>query len=135
MYGIARCYRYKRTGGYVKDDLLEDPMGHASDDITQEQRDNRKKSSKTSTTNASAFDNPVYDSGVLNLDEVEMIGYETKLSSDADSEQAFKASLDDYQLGGGMIKPTLEFDADTNDADAADDGDSKKPALYVYEKL
>ena len=122
----------------MKDDLLEDPMGHESDGITQEQRDNRKKSSKTSTTNASAFDNPVYDSGMLNLDESEIIGYETKLqlSSDEDSEQVFKASLDDYQLGGGAIKPTLEFNGDTiDDTPAEDDSDGKKPALYVYEKL
>ena len=128
----CRYIRFKRSGhGYIKDDLLEDPAGHTPDNLTQEQRSNLKKSKKTSTTNTSAFDNPVYDTNALNLDEVEMIGYETKLSGDVDNEQVFRPSLDDYELGGGMVKPTLEFDVDMN----VDEDGGKNPALYEYEKL
>lgn len=125
MYFAFSYRRYKRTGGYAKDDLLEDPLGHEADDITHEGRSNPKGGS----TKSSTFDNPVYDSHHLNDDEVQMIGYEAKLS-DGD-EQLFKPSLDEYQLPGETHKPQLDYDVDAEDVDQ----DEEKMPQYKYGKL
>ena len=130
--------KYKRTGGYAKDDLLEDPLGHehAYDDITHEGRDSPKKSTISTEPGTTTFDNPIYDSHNLEEREVEMIGYETKLS-DTD-EQSLKAALDDYQPhGDNMREPSLDYDLDTDEAEAIRGGrdEDKTPALYKYDKL
>ena len=133
---LTYMYRYmrrKRTGGYTKDDLLEDQMPE-SEDITQQERSDPKKSTN-SMANMSAFDNPVYDSHTLKPDEVEMIGYETKPEIPDDDKQVFKPELDDYQLPGEIIKPRDEFDLNTYDMEDVYHDDGEAPALYEYEKL
>lgn len=68
---IFFCYRYvrrKRSGGYRKDELLEDQLG-TEGDITSEARSNPKKET-SSVANMSAFDNPVYESNTLTPGEV-----------------------------------------------------------------
>lgn len=133
---IYSCVRYKRTGSYRKDDFLEEPSAHDTDDLTYEERSNPKKPTKL-TSSTTAFDNPIYDSNTLTLDEVEMIGYETKPVIPDDDGPSFKPTLDDYQLTGEMIKPTLGFDfdnvEDTEEKDQDDEG--VKPALNEYQRL
>ena len=118
--------KHKRTGGYAKDELLEDALGHEAGDLTHEGRSNPKGSTKSTTT----FNNPVYDKHTLNDDELQMIGYETKLSDE--DEQSFKPSPDDYQVSGDTLEPTLDYDVDAEDVDLKDED---KVALYKYGKL
>ena len=113
--------KHKRTGGYAKDDLLEDPLGHETGDFMYEGQSKPKEST--------TFDNPVYDSHNLNEDEVKMIGYETRLS-DGD-EQSFKTALDEYQLPGEAHEPKLDYDVDAEDVDQ----DEEKMPQYKYGKL
>ena len=120
------CRKHKRTGGYAKDELLEDPLGHGIEtgDFTHEGGSNPKGSNKSST-----FDNPVYDSHNLNDNEVQMIGYETKLSGG--DEQSFKPSLDEYQLPGETHEPQLDYDVDAEGVNQ----DEEKMPQYKYGKL
>lgn len=129
-------YRYvqrKRTGGYTKDELLEDQL-ETEGGITTEGGSERKKSS-SSVANMSAFDNPVYDSNTLTPAEVELVGYETKPAIPDDDKQLLKPDLDDYQLTGEMIKQNDEFDLNTYDTEDVYHDDGEAPALYEYEKL
>ena len=80
IFYILVCYRYvrrKRTGGYAKDELLEDELGTEGEIKTEGGSSPNKPS--TSAANMSAFENPIYDSTTLTPAEVELIGYETKL--------------------------------------------------------
>ena len=125
--------RHKRTGGYRKDELLEDQLG-TEGNITSEGRSNPKKQT-SSVANMSAFDNPVYESNTLTPGEVEMIGYETKPEIPDDDKQLLKPDLNDYQLTGEMLKPSDEFDLNTYDPEDVYHDDGEAPALYEYEKL
>lgn len=126
---------YQRSSSYTKEELLEDQMGYGTENLTCEGRRNPKRSSKepTAKSDVATFENPVYD---LKTDEVEMIGYETKLSQD-DDDQSFKPSLSDYELTGEMLKPSLDVATDPENVAASDEGQDKGkvPTLYEYEKL
>ena len=128
-----RYVRYKRrTGGYTKDDLLEEQPG-TGDGAFEANSD--KEKSTSSVANMSAFDNPVYESSVLTSAEVEMVGFETKPGIPDDGKKVLKPDLNDYQLTGEIIKPNDEFDLNTYDANDVYHDDGEAPALYEYEKL
>ena len=91
-------------------------MGSDTHHFTQEERSDPKRTKKP-TADTTTFDNPVYDSNILQADEIDIVGYETKISEDE----------------GENIEPTLEYDFDTKEA--IDQGKGKKPVLYEYEKL
>lgn len=126
--------RYKQTGGYAKDELLEQPSAHETDDITYEERNNPKKSMSDETT----YSNPIYDSTILGPDEIDMTGYETKpaipATDDSEPLDSFHAVLHDYQTPEEIIKLPLDADLDTKEA-VEDPDQGLKPALYEYERL
>ena len=125
-----RYRKYKRTGGYKKDDFLEET---APGEITYEEQPNPKTSS---TLDSRTFDNPLYDSTTVTPSGIQLTGYETKPKLD------FKASdpahaLDDnsYEIVQDILQPDSNNDDTLVKVDLGALGDlgDNAPVVDVYE--
>lgn len=88
-------------------------FGYAKDELNEAQGQEEQKESDTSNVEMKPFDNPIYDSAVINPSDVQPIGYETKPNLEGELSDIpidTEPTLHTYEPVTEMLKPPIDVD-------------------------